>query len=154
MNRIVLLSVLASVAVVALAATLAGGAYAYHHQVSHVSKLKSERAALTAQLSGTQAKLLTTRGKLVRTQLKLGKRVRSLNTAKNNLTKMSKDLAAAEQRADQNYSAGYSSGNASGYSSGYDAGNSSGYDSGLSAGSDSLTCSDDADVYWLPACNY
>jgi hypothetical protein len=49
MNRIVLMSVLASVAVVALVAGLAGGGYAYHRQTSHVSKLKIERSALIEQ---------------------------------------------------------------------------------------------------------
>jgi hypothetical protein len=64
--------------------------------------------------------------------------------AKKNLTKMQKDLVAANQRADANYSAGYSAGNNSGYSSGVSA--------GLVQGSDSLTCSDDPDVTWLPYC--
>lgn len=44
--------------------------------------------------------------------------------------------------------AGYSSGNATGYSSGH----TEGEKDGLVKGSDSLTCSDDPDVYWLPPC--
>jgi len=66
---------------------------------------------------------------------------------------MSKNLAAATKRADENYASGYGNGSSSGYSSGYSDGNSSGYNSGLYAGSDSLTCSDDPDVTWLPYCN-
>jgi hypothetical protein len=147
MSRVVLISVLASAAVVLVFGVLAAGGYAYHHQTTHVSALKAERATLNAQLSSTKAKLL-------RTQLKLGKRVRALNKAKTNLTKMSKDLAAAKKKADESYASGYSSGTGNGYSSGYTAGNSSGYNSGLHAGSDSLTCSDDPDVTWLPACDY
>lgn len=46
------------------------------------------------------------------------------------------------------HDAGYSSGSATGYSSGH----SEGEKDGLVKGSDSLTCSDDPDVYWLPAC--
>jgi hypothetical protein len=65
---------------------------------------------------------------------------------------MSKALTAANKRADASYSAGYSSGTDSGYSSGYAQGDSSGYSNGLYAGSDSLTCSDDRDVTWLPYC--
>jgi flagellar biosynthesis/type III secretory pathway protein FliH len=109
------------------------------------------------QLSSSEAKLL-------QTQLRLGKKVRSLNRAKRNLTTMSKDLAAAKKRADESYasgystgtstgfSSGYSEGNSNGYSNGYSEGNSSGYNDGLYAGSDSLECSDDPDVDWLPAC--
>jgi peptidoglycan hydrolase CwlO-like protein len=134
MNRTVLMSVMASLVAVALVAGLGVGGYAYHHQTSHVAKLKTERSVLTAELSRTEAKVLAT-------QLKLGKGVRSLNKAKRNITQMSKDLTAANKRADANYSAGYSSGTNNGYSS------------GLYAGSDSLTCSDDATVTWLPYCN-
>lgn len=58
----------------------------------------------------------------------------------------------AKKRAKKAYesgtSAGYSSGTADGYSSGYD----SGAVDGLIEGSDDLTCSDDPDVTWLPAC--
>jgi peptidoglycan hydrolase CwlO-like protein len=135
MSRVVLVSILVSAAVVLVSGVLAAGGYAYHHQTTHVSALKAERAHLNAQLSSAQAKLL-------RTQLSLGKRVRSLSKAKRNLTKMSKDLAAAKKRADESYASGYSSGA------------SSGYNDGLYAGSDSLSCSDDPDVTWLPACNW
>jgi hypothetical protein len=85
------------------------------------------------------------RGKLRRANLKLTNTTKGLLLAKRNLTKLRKDVAAANERADANYSAGYSTGNDQGYSSGRSA--------GLVAGSDSLLCSDDPDVTWLPYCN-
>lgn len=58
----------------------------------------------------------------------------------------------AKKRAEKAYkngsSAGYSSGSADGFSTGYD----SGAVDGLIEGSDDLSCSDDPDVTWLPAC--
>ena len=74
----------------------------------------------------------------------------------------------AKRRADRSFasgqSAGYSSGQtvgkkqgeAAGYAAGsidgYVDGATEGYDSGMSDASDELTCSDDPDVTWLPAC--
>jgi hypothetical protein len=69
-----------------------------------------------------------------------------LALAKKNLTELSKDVVAANARADANYSAGYNSGTSTGYESGREA--------GLVQGSDDLVCSDDPDVSWLPGCNY
>jgi hypothetical protein len=65
---------------------------------------------------------------------------------KRKLKQTRSDLAAANDRADANYSSGYSQGNDAGYTHGRDA--------GLREGSDQLTCSDDPDVTWLPACSY
>jgi flagellar biosynthesis/type III secretory pathway protein FliH len=54
----------------------------------------------------------------------------------------------AEEQAEQARSEGYSSGSAAGSASG----SATGYDAGLTDGSDDLTCSDDPDLHWLPAC--
>jgi hypothetical protein len=70
----------------------------------------------------------------------------------------------AEAAYERGHSSGYASGNVTGYSSGHDDGyddgsadgyvdgSFDGYDAGLDDGSDDLDCSDDPDVYWLPAC--
>lgn len=67
---------------------------------------------------------------------------------------------AAKRRAEQSFAAGQSAGYSSGHSAGKDegeeegyvAGSVEGYEAGLTDGSDSLDCSDDPDVYWLPPC--
>jgi hypothetical protein len=152
--KIALASVLAAVLVLGAV----GGSYAiYHNKTNQISDLKAERQHLRAEgqrLRATNATLRTkmeaTRVKLTSANSKLTVSRKQLTRTKTNLTKMSKDLAAANQRADANYSSGYRDGN----SAGYESGSSSGYSSGLAAGSDALTCSDDPDVYWLPACDY
>jgi FlaG/FlaF family flagellin (archaellin) len=60
------------------------------------------------------------------------------------LTKLAERKSAASYQS--GHSTGYASGNADGYSSGTT--------DGLIAGSDDLTCSDDPDVDWLPACSW
>jgi uncharacterized protein HemX len=147
---------LAAVLAVVLVLGAVGGGYAiYHNKTNQISDLKAERQHLRAEgqhLRATNATLSTqmkaTQVKLTSANSKLTVSTKQLARTKANLTKLSKDLAAANQRADANYGSGYSAGN----SAGYDAGNASGYSSGLAAGSDQLTCSDDSDVYWLPAC--
>jgi outer membrane murein-binding lipoprotein Lpp len=138
---IVLFSVLLTVLFVALAG---GGYAAYHSKTNQVSQLKAQRDDLQTTNAALTTQLATARGKLHRANARLTKTTKGLMHAKKNLTKMQKDLVAANQRADANYSAGYSAGNNSGYSSGVSA--------GLVQGSDSLTCSDDPDVTWLPYC--
>ena len=68
-------------------------------------------------------------------------------------TKAERDAKKAFERGRNE---GYSSGTAVGYSSGtadgYASGAADGFDDGLTEGSDELTCSDDPDIYWLPAC--
>ncbi|MBA3787602.1 MAG: hypothetical protein H0X21_02780 [Actinobacteria bacterium] len=59
---------------------------------------------------------------------------------------------AFEKGRDEGYTSGSAAGYASGSSAGYADGSADGYDDGLSDGSDGLDCSDDIDVYWLPAC--
>jgi peptidoglycan hydrolase CwlO-like protein len=154
MWKIALAAVLAAVL---LLGAVAGGYAVYHEKTTQISDLKAEGQHLRAEgqhLRATNTALYkqmkATQAKLGRANSKLTVSRKQLTRTKANLTKLSKDLAAANQRADANYSAGYSAGN----SAGYEQGNASGYSSGLSAGSDQLTCSDDVDVYWLPACNY
>jgi hypothetical protein len=55
---------------------------------------------------------------------------------------------SADRQAEQSFASGQSTG----YSSGHAEGSEEGYETGLTDGSDDLTCSDDPDVYWLPAC--
>ena len=148
--RIALTAVAVTIALVGLV----GGGYAvYHDKTTEISSLTEQRESLTEERdslqvanAGLSSRLATTRGKLDRANHRLTNKTKGLIRAKRNLTKLGKDLAAANARADANYSAGYSSGSSAGYSSGVSA--------GIVQGSDSLTCSDDADVYWLPACNW
>jgi hypothetical protein len=139
--KIVLTVVFGTLLVVALA----GGAFAaYHDKTNEVSQLKRERTNLRATNAALTTQLTTAHAKLVRANAKLTRTTSGLLRAKRNLTKMHGDLVAANEWADANYSSGYSAGNSEGYSSGVSA--------GLVQGSDQLTCSDDPDVYWLPAC--
>ena len=117
----------------------------YHSKTNEISNLKSERQHLLAANAALGHQVALTRAKLTRANLKLTKQTKRLLATKKALTQMNKNLVAANARASANYSAGYSAGNDSGYSSGVDA--------GLVEGSDSLTCSDDPDVTWLPYCN-
>jgi hypothetical protein len=107
--------------------------------VSQRTDLKVQRRALLTENTGLEKKLKTAHTTIAKQTDRItsyGQAVRDLN----------KKLGISEQQAAANYSNGYSSGSDSGYNSGRQA--------GLVQGSDSLACSDDADVYWLPACNY
>jgi hypothetical protein len=145
--RIVLTAVAATILVMALGA---GAFLVYHDKTTEISDLTAQREGLEAtsvnlrgQLTRAEKRLRTSNAKLRTNSVRLAR-------AKRNLTKIRKDLAAANQRAEANYSAGYNAGNSTGFDSGY----SSGRDAGLVQGSDDLACSDDPDVTWLPACNY
>lgn len=61
------------------------------------------------------------------------------------------EAAVADARA-SGYSAGTNDGYSEGNADGYAEGSADGYDDGLYDGSDALDCSDDIDVWWLPAC--
>lgn len=135
--RIVLTAIAATVVVIGLAV---GGYVLYHDKTSEISELKNQRDNLRATNAHLSGQLTDTRLRLRRANLKLTNTTKGLLLAKKNLTKLRKDLVAADARADANFGAGYS------------AGNNQGYSSGLVAGSDSLTCSDDPDVTWLPYC--
>ena len=146
--------VLATVGGTVLLLALVIGAYAvYHDKTSVIADLKEERqslesqnAVLTADLATSRVKFRKTNAALNNTAKDLRKTRRSLTITKRNLAQSRDDVVAANARADANYSSGYSEGNSSGYSSGVSA--------GIAEGSDELTCSDDLDVTWLPACNY
>jgi hypothetical protein len=140
--RIVLTAVTATLVLIGLTV---GGYALYHEKTTEVSSLKTERNNLRATSAALSIRLATTHAKLGRANLKLTKTTKGLMRAKKNLTKLGKDLAAANERADANYSAGYGAGSSTGYSSGVSA--------GLVQGSDQLACSDDPDVTWLPYCN-
>jgi peptidoglycan hydrolase CwlO-like protein len=141
-RRIVFTAVFATVLLIGL---LLGGYTIYHSKTSEISDLKKERQHLRATNAALNTQVSTTRVKLARANFKLTKATKRLLATKRTLTKMNKDLAAANARANANYNAGYGAGNDAGYSSGESA--------GLVAGSDSLSCSDDPDVTWLPYCN-
>jgi flagellar biosynthesis/type III secretory pathway protein FliH len=65
-----------------------------------------------------------------------------------------KHRATLEKQKQAAYQEGQSVGYGSGYSSGNTEGFTEGHESGLEDGSDSLTCSDDPDVSWLPYCEF
>jgi septal ring factor EnvC (AmiA/AmiB activator) len=146
--------VLATVGGTVILLALLISAYAvYHDKTSLIADLKKERqslesqnAVLTAQLATSRVKFRKTNAALNNTAKDLRKTRRSLTITKRNLAQSRKDVVAANARANANYSSGFSAGNSSGYSSGVSA--------GIVQGSDELTCSDDVDVTWLPACNY
>jgi chromosome segregation ATPase len=123
---------------------VATGTAVYVSKASRISTLESQRSdlkvqrrALHAENTGLEKKLKAANTLIAKQNTRLtnyGKAVRDLNNK----------LGIAEQEAAANYSNGYSNGSSSGYNNGRVA--------GLVQGSDSLACSDDADVYWLPAC--
>jgi hypothetical protein len=141
--RIVLTALAAMILLVAMGL---GGFVVYHDKTTKISHLQTQRQHLLAT-NGTLS------SQLVITQAKLRTAARSFTLTKKNLTKMRKDLAAANERANANYSAGWDAGNTAGYGAGNSAGYSSGRSAGLVQASDQLSCSDDPDVTWLPYCN-
>lgn len=156
---VVRVAVAATIATVALIA-LVGGAYmVYDAKTTEISQLKQDgqhlRAAnetLTTKNETLRGQLATTHSTLRNTNAKLTTTTKKLRVTKKAVTKLRGDLGAANERAVANYGAGYSQGNSEGYGAGNSAGYSSGHEAGLVDGSDSLTCSDDPDVTWLPAC--
>jgi chromosome segregation ATPase len=135
--------VITAAALIALG-LVATGTAVYVSKASRISTLESQRSdlkvqrrALHAENTGLEKKLKAANTLIAKQNTRLtnyGKAVRDLNNK----------LGIAEQEAAANYSNGYSNGSSSGYNNGRVA--------GLVQGSDSLACSDDADVYWLPAC--
>lgn len=67
---------------------------------------------------------------------------------------IARERRKADRRVEQATAAARSAGYSAGSADGYNEGNADGYDEGLFDGSDSLDCSDDPDVTWLPACNW
>ena len=146
--RIVLTAVTATILVFAF---LIGGYAVYHDKTTEISHLNKQReqlratnATLGSQLAATRTKLRKTNVNLTAATTGLAQAKRNLTRQRNELTRQRSELAAANERADANYSSGYNSGSSEGYSSGRSA--------GLVEGSDQLACSDDPDVIWLPYC--
>jgi septal ring factor EnvC (AmiA/AmiB activator) len=141
--RLAIIITTAALIAIGLVAT---GTTVYVSKASRISTLESQRSdlkvqrrALHAENTGLEKKLKAANTQIASQNTRLtnyGKSVRDLN----------KRLGISEQQAAANYSNGYSNGSSTGYNTGRVA--------GLVQGSDSLACSDDADVYWLPACNY
>lgn len=85
------------------------------------------------------------------------RKARDKATLRRVVTKMKRSAA---RKAEQSYASGQTVGYSSGHSvgkdegetEGYVEGSADGYEDGLTTGSDSLDCSDDVDVYWLPSC--
>jgi chromosome segregation ATPase len=135
--------VITTAALIALG-LVATGTAVYVSKASRISTLESQRSdlkvqrrALHAENTGLEKKLKAANTLIAKQNTRLtnyGKAVRDLNNK----------LGISEQQAAANYSNGYSNGSSTGYNNGRVA--------GLVQGSDSLACSDDADVYWLPAC--
>ena len=139
--RLAIIITTAALIAIGLVAT---GTAVYVSKASRISTLESQRSdlkvqrrVLRAENAGLQKKLKAANTRIAKQNTRLtnyGKSVRDLN----------KKLGISEQQAAANYSNGYSNGSSTGYNNGRV--------DGLVQGSDSLTCSDDADVYWLPAC--
>jgi septal ring factor EnvC (AmiA/AmiB activator) len=154
--RIALTAVVGTTAVIAL---VLGGYLLYNAKATEISNLKQQRQGLSAtnetlsaenETLGAENETLngqldSTRTELRKTDAKLTKTTAKLAATKKDLREMRGDLAAANERADANYSSGYGAGNADGYSDGRDA--------GVEEASDELTCSDDADA-GLPPCYF
>jgi septal ring factor EnvC (AmiA/AmiB activator) len=154
--RIALTAVAGTTAVIAL---VLGGYLLYDAKATEISNLTQQRQDLSAtnETLGAEnetlsARLASTRTELQKTDAQLTKTTKSLKATKRDLKGAKRDLAAANERADANYSSGYSEGNADGYSEGnadgYVQGNVDGYSQGAAEGE----CSNDPDVYWLPYC--
>ena len=71
---------------------------------------------------------------------------------------MKKQLAKVRrkltEKAEQQAAQSFASGQSTGYENGRSDGEVEGFEEGLTEGSDDLTCSDDSDIYWLPACDF
>jgi hypothetical protein len=141
--RIVLTVVAATTVLIAL---VVGSYMVYDAKTTEISQLKKQRQSLRATNGTLSNKLAIAATSLHTANVKLTKSTNAFTLTKKNLTRMRKDLLAANDRANANYDLGYSAGSSNGYSSGRDA--------GLIQGSDQLSCSDDPDVTWLPACNW
>jgi chromosome segregation ATPase len=141
--RLAIIITTAALIAIGLVAT---GTAVYVSKASRISALESQRSdlkvqrrALHAENTGLEKKLKAANTQIAKQNTRItnyGKSVRDLN----------KKLGISEQQAAANYSNGYSNGSSTGYNNGRV--------DGLYQGSDSLDCSDDADVYWLPGCNY
>ena len=141
--------VIGAVTVVLVAATAAGG-FAFGQRTR---KSDSQVTALTTKAVNEE----TARQKVLRRKALDERKARDKATLRRVVTKMKRSAARkAEQSYASGQTVGYSSGRTvgkeEGETEGYVAGSADGYEDGLTTGSDSLDCSDDVDVYWLPSC--
>jgi hypothetical protein len=141
--RIVLTVVAATTILIAL---VVGSYLVYDAKTTEITQLTKERQSLRAANETLSSKLAIAATSLHTANAKLAKSTKAYTLTKTNLTRMRKDLIAANDRANATYDLGYTAGSTNGYSSGRQA--------GLVQGSDQLACSDDPDVTWLPACNW
>jgi hypothetical protein len=126
--------------------THASGEYRKRDDTIRILRIKADKDKRDTDLKHTReiAALNVQHADELRAAVAKQKRhdVRVLRRAARRLKVRERRAVAAAQNA------GYSSGSAAGYASGH----STGVDEGLVQGSDSLDCSDDVDVYWLPSC--
>jgi septal ring factor EnvC (AmiA/AmiB activator) len=153
--RIALTTAIATTALISL---VIGGYMVYDAKTNEISDLKQQRQrlsatnetlsaeneTLSAEKETLNGQLASTRTDLRKTDAKLTKTTARLESTRKDLREMGGDLAAANERADANYSEGYGAGNTDGYSDGRDA--------GVNEATDELFCSDDPDA-GLPACS-
>lgn len=137
-------------AVVALAGTGAGAFFGGQTtRMSDSARAAERNGAVSVAVARTKRQDTATLNARLAAQAKAAKKRE--RAALRKLHK--KDVKHAEQLAAEARSQGYSAGDSAGYNSGYGSGHDTGVQDGLVQGSDSLTCSDDADVYWLPPCS-
>jgi hypothetical protein len=138
---------------------LAAGAIAFNNHIHGVYRTKDDAYRVLAIRSDGLLKRTKATDAAALKKAVLTQKTTDQRKLKRTITKMTKQRSKAVKAAQK---AGYKSGQQAGYTSGYSSGNSAGYSSGHSAGvqdglvqgSDQLTCSDDLDVYWLPACDF
>lgn len=110
---------------------------------------KSDEQIRAEKQAAVAAKVLATR-RTDRAEMKKA----ITETKRRNRTVVRRVVKKWKKVADRKAKESYASGSSAGYSSGQQSGYAAGTENGLTKGSDDLTCSDDPDVYWLPACNY
>jgi chromosome segregation ATPase len=139
--RLAIIITTAALIAIGLVAT---GTAVYVSKASRISTLESQRSDLKVQRRVLHAENSDLEKKLKAANTRIAKQNTRLTKYGKSVRDLNNKLGISEEQAAANYSNGYSSGSSSGYDSGRQ--------DGLVQGSDSLTCSDDADVYWLPAC--
>jgi uncharacterized iron-regulated membrane protein len=136
--------VLVLVVVAAAAAFFVGQAT----RMSDSARAGERATAVAATARTTTARVHTADAAVLQT--KLAEQAKAAKTHERTAVRHTRKIERkrAARLARQAAERGYTSGNAAGYSHGH----SSGVEDGLVQGSDSLTCSDDPDVTWLPYC--
>jgi hypothetical protein len=138
---------------------LTAGAIAFNNHVHGVYRKKDDAYRVLAIRSDGLLKRAKATDAAALKKAVLTQQTTDQRKLKRTITKMTKQRNKAVKAAQK---AAYKSGQQAGFTSGYSSGDSAGFSSGHSAGvqdglvqgSDQLTCSDDPDVYWLPACDF